>query len=109
MIDPTPWVSRAHRGPRAERLALTAAERRQVLKAMGPAKAEKRVVLRSEAMLLLASGVGNEQTAELVGVHVRTVERWRRRARERGAVAALHDARRPGRPPSLSQARKRLK
>ena len=51
MIDPTPWVSRAHRGPRAERLALTAAERRQVLKAMGPAKAEKRVVLRSEAML----------------------------------------------------------
>lgn len=109
MIDPTPWVNRTHRGPRAEPLPLTAAERRDLLDAMGPAKAEKRVVLRSEAMLLLSSGVGNERTAVLVGVHVRTVERWRQRARERGAVAALHDARRPGRPPSLSRGRKRRK
>ncbi len=50
MIDPTPWLNRAHRGPRAERLVLTAAERRQVHEAMGPAKAEKRVVLRSDAL-----------------------------------------------------------
>lgn len=102
MIDPTPWVNRPHRGPRAQPLPLTAADRRRVLEVICPAKAERRLVQRGQALLLLGAGLGNELTAELMGVHVRTVERWRKRFKERGSLNALYDAPRPGRPPSLS-------
>lgn len=103
MLNPTPWVNRPHPGPRARALPLTAAERRRVLEVIRPARAERRLVQRGQALLLLGAGVGNQQTAELIGVHLRTVERWRKRFKERGSLDALYDAPRPGRPPSLSR------
>ena len=104
MIDPTPWVSRAHRGPRAEVLVMTAADRAAVETAIRPAKAEKRLVLRGQALLLMAAGVGPNEVARLVGVHARTAWRWKKRFSEADdMVSRLADAPRPGRPPSLSR------
>jgi hypothetical protein len=44
MIDPEPWVTRAHRGPRSTRLPLSQEYREAVEAAIRPATAEKRIV-----------------------------------------------------------------
>jgi transposase-like protein len=104
MIDPEPWVSRRHRGPRGIALALGAEERAAIEEAIRPAKAEQRVVRRGQAALLMASGVSVRDTARAVGVDARTVGRWRKRFAEADdPVAKLADAPRSGRPPSLSR------
>lgn len=108
MIDPEPWVSRPHPGPRAKPLPLTDDQREAVEAAIRPAKAEKRVALRAEALLLMAAGVGQNDVAVALGVHPRTAQKWRRRfLQAEDPVAALADAPRSGRPVSLSLRRRR--
>jgi hypothetical protein len=106
MVDPEPWMSRPHPGPRGKPLPLSRGDRERVEAAIRPAKVEKRVVLRAEAALLMATGVSTRDTAKALGVNDRTVRRWRQRFLQTGdIVAALADARRSGRPPSLSRRR----
>jgi len=105
MIDATPWVDRPHPGPRAEVLPLTRAQRSAIEAAIRPAKAEKRIVLRGEAVLLMAQGVGPNDVARILGVHPRTAWEWKKRfVGAEDMVAKLADAPRSGRPATLSRA-----
>ena len=72
--------------------------------AMRPDKAEQRVVKRAQALLLMADGVPATDIAMLLGVHLRSVFRWRARFLCEHPEEKLADAPRPGRPPSLSPA-----
>jgi hypothetical protein len=72
MIDPEPWLTRPHPGPRAKPLSLTPSQRKAVEAAIRPAKDEKRVVQRGEALLLMAAGVSQHDAARALGVHART-------------------------------------
>jgi hypothetical protein len=102
MIDPEPWVTRSHPGPRATPFPLTTAQRAAVEAAIRPATTETRVFRRAQALLLMADGVSVKETAMLVGAHERTVYEWRVRFRDADDPAAmLTDAPRSGRPVSL--------
>ena len=104
MIDAQPWVTRAHPGPRAKAFPLGCEQREQVEAAIRPATTEARVLKRAEALLLMSDGVGSGDIAMLLGVHVRTVFRWKARfAGAEDPVAKLTDAPRSGRPISLSR------
>jgi hypothetical protein len=104
MIDAEPWVNRRHPGPRAQRVPLTAQQRMAVEDTIRPAKTEVRVAKRGQAVLLMDDGVGAEDIAKLLGVHVRTVFDWKARiARAADPAAKLTDAPRSGRPASLSR------
>ena len=74
--------------------------------ALRPATVEKRILLRGQALLLMADGVPLIDIAKLLGVYDRTVRRWRNRflagAKPMEMLAA---APRSGRPPSLSRQR----
>ena len=71
---------------------------------MRPATAEKRVVQRAQALLLMADGVSPYEVAKLLGVHSRTAWEWKARfVHCDDPVSKLVDAPRSGRPPSLSQ------
>lgn len=71
-------------------------------------KTELRVARRAQALLLMADGVSANDTAKLVGVHIRTVFEWRERFRDTDEPAAkLADAPRSGRPRALSRSPKR--
>lgn len=108
MIDPEPWVKRPHPGPRAERFPLTRQQREAVEAAIRPGTTEVRRAKRGQALLLMADGVGSDDIAMLLGVHVRTVFEWKKRfAGAEDPVAKLADAPRSGRPPSLSRTRMR--
>ena len=104
MIDPELWVERPHPGPRAVRVPLTRKQREAVATAIRPATTEVRQARRGEALLLMAAGVGSGDVATVVGVHVRTVFRWKQRFKDTdNPVEKLADAPRSGRPPSLSR------
>src|SRR5258708_7591225 len=104
MIDSEPWVARPHPGPRAKPFPLGPQQRDAVEAALRPATTEKRVAKRAEALLLMADGVGSDDVAMLVGVHVRTVFKWKARfAGVENPVEKLADAPRSGRPVSLSR------
>src|SRR5262245_65546764 len=102
MINPKPWANRQHPGPRTVALPISAEQRADLEAAMRPDKAEKRVVRRAQAVLLMADAVPAGDIAMLLGVHVRTVEKWRRRFCCLDPVSKLADAPRTGRPRSLS-------
>jgi transposase len=70
---------------------------------MRPAKAEQRVVRRAQALLMMADGVPGTDIARLLGLHVVTVQKWRRRFDCKNPSDKLADAPRSGRPPSLSR------
>lgn len=104
MIDSQPWVERRHPGPRATPVPLTRKAREAVEEAIRPAKTEVRKSRRGQALLLMAAGVGAGDIAMLVGVHLRTVFRWKQRFKDAdNPVEKLADAPRSGRPPSLSR------
>lgn|SRR5215471_16201644 len=104
MIDAAPWVTRAHPGPRAERFPLLPEQRERIEEAIRPAKTEARVLKRGQALLLMAEGVGSGDIAKLLGVHVRTVFKWKARfANADDPATKLEDASRSGRPISLSR------
>ena len=76
--------------------------------ALRPATVEKRMLLRGQALLLMADGVPLVDIAKLLGVEDRTVRRWRNRFLAGAkALEMLADAPRSGRPPSLSPKRTR--
>ena len=60
-------------------------------------RSEQRAVVRARIVLLAAVGVSNVGIAEMVGVHVDTVSKWRKRFFGEG-VAGLVDRPRSGRP-----------
>ena len=63
---------------------------------------------RAQAVLYKAQGMSSAQIARLLGVHLRTVQRWVARYKERG-VAGFKDKPRPGRKPKVTkEARKKL-
>ena len=103
MIDYTSLVDRPHPGRPTMPLALAADERRSVEAALRPAKAERRIVLRAQALLMLSDGVAAMDVAKVLGVNERTVRKWRKRFACTKPSAKLADAPRSGRPPSLSR------
>jgi transposase len=58
------------------------------------------VALRAQALLMMADGVAAADVAVVLGVHERTVFRWRKRFACENPSARLADAPRSGRPPS---------
>ena len=108
MINPEPWVNRPHPGPRAKPVLITPSAREAVEASIRPAKTEVRVAKRGQALLLMSDGVGPHDIAILLGVHPRTVERWKARfVGSSDPVTKLADAPRSGRPVSLSRVRTR--
>ncbi len=101
MIDSTPWAHRPHRGPRMAPFTLSDEQREAIEAAARPATAEKRIVLRAQATLLFADGVGASDVAMLLGVHPRTAFKWKKRFSVEDPESKLADAPRSGRPPSL--------
>ncbi len=102
MINATPWAGRRHHGPPTVPLEVSAEDRARLEAMLGPGKVEKRIFLRGQALLLLAEGVPGCDIAMLLGVHERTVFRWKKRFDTDSPLKRLSDAPRTGRPPSLS-------
>ena len=102
MINATPWAGRRHNGPPTVPLEVSAEDRTRLEAMLGPGKVEKRIFLRGQALLLLAEGVPGCDIAMLLGVHERTVFRWKKRFDTDSPLNRLTDDPRPGRPPSLS-------
>src|SRR5262245_13170163 len=100
MIDSTPMAHRSHPGRRAAPLVLSPEERARFEAACRPVKAERRVVLRAQAVLLMADDVPGADIAKLLGIEESTVCRWRRRFSGADPANRLADAPRSGRPPS---------
>jgi transposase-like protein len=103
MIDYGALAGRAHGGRPTVPIVLSAEERVRVEAMMRPAKAEQRIVRRAQALLMMADGVPGTDIARLLGVHVVTVQMWRRRFDCEHPADRLADAPRSGRPPSLSR------
>lgn len=103
MIDSSPWANRPHVGRPTVPLALSAGQRAEIEMAMRPEKAERRIVVRAQALLFMADGVAASDIAMVLGVHERTVFKWRRRFECENPATKLADAPRSGRPPSLSR------
>ncbi len=105
MVDYSAVAGRTHVGRPTVALVLSAEERAGIEDALRPAKAEQRIVRRAQAVLMMAEAVPATDIARLVGVHVRTVETWRKRFECENPSERLADAPRSGRPPSLSRSR----
>jgi hypothetical protein len=103
MIDSSPWANRVHPGPPTVRFALSDEQRWEVEAVLRPDKVEKRVARRAQALLLMADGVPACDIAMVIGVHERTVEKWRSRFLVGDPVKKLADAPRSGRPRALSR------
>jgi len=105
MVNATPWAGRRHNGCPTVPLEVSAEDRARLEVMLSPGKVEKRTFLRGQALLLLAEGVPGCDIAMLLGVHERTVFRWKKRFDTDKPLDRLTDAPRPGRPPSLSPTR----
>lgn len=105
MIDSSAYAFRPHPGRETVPLALTSAQRAHCEALLRAGSTEQRVARRAQAVLLLADGVTASDTARLLGVHERTVFKWRDRFAIADPTTRLADAPRPGRPPSLSRPR----
>ena len=104
MIDATPFVGRAHPGHKTIPLALTSEQRAHCEALLRQRTLEQRIARRAQALILLADGVCGPDVAQLVGVHIRTVEDWRHRVRtDAEPLALLTDAAPARRPRSLFQ------
>jgi len=87
-------------------LDLSAEDRAALEAALRPGTAEKRIVLRAQAALLMADGVPVVDIAKVLGVHKDTVHGWREeRFSGPEPLKKLADAPRSGRPHSLSRKR----
>ena len=104
MIDSTPWAGRYHPGPPTIPLHLTTADRHELEQQLAAAgKVQKRVLVRAQALLLMADGVSPVDVAKLLGLHERSVRRLKQRFNVNNPLERLMDAPRTGRPPSLSR------
>ena len=102
MIEYAELAGRPHGGRPTVPILLSAEARAAIAAAMRPAKAEQRVVRRAQALLMMGDGVPGTDIARVLGVHVRTVQDWRRRFDCEAPVDKLADAPRSGRPRFLS-------
>ena len=82
-------------------LLLTAAERGQLERWARRPRTEQRLALRSRIVLACAEGRDNDEVAVELGVHAKTVGKWRRRFLQR-RLDGLWDEPRPGVPRSVS-------
>ena len=89
-------------------LALSTEQRSALEAILSRPKVERRVMLRAQAVLLMADAVPTADVAAVLGVDERTVQKWRVRFTVADPLSKLADAPRPGRPPSLSPKRTRL-
>lgn len=103
MIDSTPWAQRPHPGPPTVPLPLSDEQRSDLEAVLRPDKVEKRIARRAQALLLMADGVTACDIAMVLGVHARTVEKWRVRFSSGDPLTKLADAPRSGRPRALSR------
>ncbi len=90
------------RGRPASRVILTPEERQQLEGLVRRGTAAQRDVLRARVVLLAADGVGTVDIANRLGVTPPTVSKWRQRA-SRSGVKSLADAKRTGRPRTISE------
>lgn len=81
---------------KVHRIILTEAEREQLTELTRRGTAKARDVRRAQALLRAARGQTDTTIAEAVGVHARTVARWRERAATEGVSHAVVDRPRPG-------------
>src|SRR6185436_13707175 len=102
MLDSSLWAGRCHPGPRTVPLPLSDEQRAAVEMAIRPDNVGRRVAQRGQAVLLMADGVTAGDVARALGIHPRTVEKWRVRFSQGEPARKLADAPRSGRPPSLS-------
>jgi transposase len=91
----------AHRGRPCIRLTLNAEERSELQRRVRAGTSCQRDGLRARIILGSEDGGSAVAVARRVGVHPRTVERWRDRFRRHG-VRGLHDQPRPGAPPKFA-------
>jgi hypothetical protein len=103
MIDYSAVAGRSHGGRPTVALPLSAEERARIEAALRPAKAEQRMTRRAQAVLMMADGVPATDIARLLGVHVCTVDDWRKRFDCPHPSEKLADAPRSGRPRALSR------
>ncbi len=90
---------------RAPTIRIHASERRQLRGLVDAPSTPAKLRLRARVVLRAASGVPNVRIAREVGTDPATVARWRRRFLLHGTPGILRDAPRPGRPPSIPDAR----
>jgi DUF1365 family protein len=102
MIEYDDLAGRPHGGRPTVAILLSADDRAAIAAVMRPAKAEQRIVRRAQALLMMADGVPGTDIARVLGVHIRTVQEWRRRFDCEAPTDKLADAPRSGRPPFLS-------
>lgn len=107
MINSESMVGRVHRGPATVPLALTAVQRAYCEQLLRAGTTERRVAQRAQALLLLAVGVDSTSLAAVLGVHPRTVFKWKRRFAVEDPTTKLTDAPGAGRPISLFPLRTR--
>lgn len=87
--------------PALYRIRLTGAERTALTTLTRQGTRHARVITRAHALLLADGGRRDAEIAQILGISARTVQRVRRRAVERGALAAIQDRPRPGGRPKL--------
>ena len=102
MIEYDELAGRPHGGRPTVAIVLSADARAAIAAVMRPAKAEQRIVRRAQALLMMADGVPGTDIARVLGVHIRTVQEWRRRFDCEAPADKLADAPRSGGPPFLS-------
>jgi transposase len=82
--------------PALYRVRLTSVERQELTALTRKGSAAVRAVTRARVLLLADRATPDQQIAQAVDLHPRTVQRIRRRWAEGGVDAALHDRPRPG-------------
>ncbi len=90
----------ARTGRPKQPLVLEPADREQLERWARRPKTEQRLAMRSRIVLRCAEGLDNDEVAAELGVHPKTVSKWRRRFVE-GGPDALSDEPRPGVPRSV--------
>ena len=78
---------------------------RRTLREMGIHHDHRRTRMRAQGLLRLNEGYTLQQVADEFGVHLNSVENWRRRWKILG-LAGLYEGRHTGRPPTLPQERR---
>jgi transposase len=86
----------------APALTITESERASLRALIRAGTTEQRLVMRARIVLAAADGTANERIAAEIGVNRMTVLTWRARF-ERGRLAGLADAPRPGREPTYDR------
>src|SRR5881628_3065721 len=88
------------RGRPPRKVKLQAEQREELYRRVRAATSSQREALRARIILACEQGASARQIARKIGVHPRTVERWRSRFL-RGGLEGLQDAPRPGHKPKF--------